>query len=710
MRGLRSVDQWKSALMALPEKSFFELLRSVLGNIKTPFSKQKLMNDLVALLSKPDIQKVIKVYIDEQDHKLIAAIALLDEPAAEDLESFFSGEISGAELHALLINLEERFILFRYKDDGVLRLALNPVLEGVLAPFIADTKLLFPSSTIEITGSTNNSIVSSRVLAAIFAFILGKEELLKTDKGLALKRKILDEAKKIFPGMDIDLAIRILVKLDLCRIEANYLVLNKEKIADYSNLSLIEKQSYWIAAMHLCQKESSESDFPDEDVFFRRRLRFIASLIQVYRTLVEPGKGYPEITLKRLRDLIKKDSRTEYRDAQLSLEAQFPQEELLVLMEKAGLLQKAGDCWTSSAVPYSPIADSTEPVIIMDSAFSIILLPEISFTDAIMLSAFCSVKECTESTVKFELTRTAAVRGFDEGMEAAAMLELLERLSGNRLDANIGWTIKEWESRYTEVSLYQGIILTLAEEHRYLAEAGPVSSLIQKILTPGVYLLSATDRTEAVKALQKAGIDIVAQPLATAESGGKRAGRSDLFGALSRTYNRDAYPRLEGASSHLKKALNFANDKESGEDAADAQGTEIRENFRKILEKMKLAKHEQDELHARIDRRLVLSKAQLEAKSLKYEKLEAKGLDYAGKSLIAKQAIDAGSLVEVTWPSPEGELNRIIGMPISLEKKEGDSILICRTGEGPEDAARVLRIPLRKISLLRRIKKSLFKE
>ena len=341
-------------------------------------------------------------------------------------------------------------------------------------------------------------------------------------------------------------------------------------------------------------------------------------------------------------------------------------------------------------------------VIIMDTAFSIVLLPEVSFNDAIMLGTFCSVKECMENSVSFELTRTSTVRGFDQGITSQTMLELLERLSGNRLDSNIGWTIKEWESRYAEVALHQGIVLSLADDRRYLAQAGPVSALIRKTLMPGVYLLSSTERAEAVRALQKAGVDIVAQP-PVSESGKRNIGRTSSLRSI-----RTAFPKLESLSQ--SKLLHSSPPPKDLPSTDPCEAASIRENFRVVLEKMRLAKHERDELLARIERRIVLSEAQLEAKSLRYEKLEARGLDFAGKALIAKQAIDAGSLVEVSWPGSNGELNQIVGIPQSLEKKDGDSIFVFRTGETSENSTRVLQIPLRKISLLRRIKQSLFKE
>jgi hypothetical protein len=328
----------------------------------------------------------------------------------------------------------------------------------------------------------------------------------------------------------------------------------------------------------------------------------------------------------------------------------------------------------------------------MDTALSFILYPEISFADALSLGEFCSVKDRNTAC----LTRESVVRGFDQGLKAAGMLELLEELSGNRLDPNLGWALKEWESRYDGVSLSQGIILTLAEDRRYLAEAWPVSTLIRKILAPGVYLLSCDEKAEASEALEKAGVDIVAQP---------KAGKN-LPGKQINSFQRTGLAK-ESPLSPLSP---------SGVESADMEpesAGSIQEKFRAVLEKMVLSKQEREELEARIERRLVLSESQLNGASVRYEKLEARGLDYAGKLSIAKQALATGSLLEIFW-SGRGAERRCVGVPQALEKKEGESILVIReSGDAPGDMGKEtenIRIPLGKISFIKRIKPSIFGE
>jgi hypothetical protein len=694
----RGIDEWKSALMTLPDGNFIELLRSVFGNFKTPFNKQLLLDDLFILLSRNEIRKTIAAYIDEQDHKIIATVAFLNEPAPGELKNFFAGEFSLAELDAMLTNLEERLIIYRFRKDGVHRFALNPVLEKLLEPYAANTQILFPSfpasdseNVEKINDAKTGLTVDSRILAAFIVFILDQDEPLKAEG--ELRKKVLDDGKKYFPNLDLDMAVRTVLCLGLLRNEGRGLLPNKEKITGYSDLPSCEIQAYWAAGVYLCLVEAEDNgtgDFPYD--FSGNRLRRVASFIHQYMLLLDTAFLYPETTLRRFMEFP--------GNTQAGMKINV--ETFLTVMEKTGLLEKVKSSGKNDHYRKSHGADTpgenSGPVIVMDTAFSFILYPEISFSGALALGAFCSLKEAAaygkgSDTVIFELTRESAVRGFDQGMSSKAMMEILNRLSLNRLDANLDWTLKDWERRYAGVSLYRGTILSLAEDRRYLAEAEPVVSLIRQTLVPGVYLLSSDDPNEAARALRKAGVDIVAQPPSHDKNAGFRVSSQHSFSRLGSAANESS--RMNPGSG---SPVTFPET-----EPADS----IKQKFYRVLDGMGVGKMEREELAARIERRLVLSEAQLEGASLKYERLEARGLDYVGKSVIAKDAIAARSMVEVSWPEPGGETGRVVGIPRTLEKKGGENILVVETNGFP---ANTFRIPLAKISLLRRIKQSIFVE
>jgi hypothetical protein len=300
------------------------------------------------------------------------------------------------------------------------------------------------------------------------------------------------------------------------------------------------------------------------------------------------------------------------------------------------------------------------------------------------------------------------------------MTELIDRLSGGRMDKNISWTLQDWETRYAAVSLYQGVVLTLAEDRRYLAGTEPLASLVIRTLAPGIYLLSIPEKAQAAEILKKAGVDIVAMeppvPYAGTPDGG--GGESEPGRGF---FPVPAYPfspvRKAGDLGGLRSGTGTL--PEIPPQNAGAEG--YKERFRGVLKKMDLPRAEREELAARIERRLIVSESQLAEASIRYEKLEARGLDYVGKAAIAKQAIASKSLLEVLWPHPGGGTNKALGVPEALEKQGGESVLILKplapedrsAGDSPpEETGRTesIRLPLGKISLLRRIKQSIFGE
>ncbi|GHU87478.1 helicase [Spirochaetia bacterium] len=751
----RSIEEWKSALMLLPDGSFFELMRSVFGNIKTPFNKQRLMEDLSAFLSRDEIRKTIALYIDETDARVIAAIAALQKPAPGELESFFAGELSYADLHDILLNLEERFILYRFREEGLAAhspgavcLALNPALEPVLAPFAADLSVIFPSSPLGEAAAMpeagtaavlapqpghgegsplapqpsprgEGSPLDDRLLAAIISFIPGEGLFFKNEGGI--RKKVLDSGSQLFPALDLELITGGLLTLGLFRIEGEGLVPDTSKLAAFKDLRSRDRLIYCAAGIY-CWAHETEGSPAAASHLFRNRIRSLAALIDQFLNLIDKDRAYPGQTLSRYWDLLDQEAGGNAGPA--ANRVHFFR--LLEGMEKTGLLRlSAAGYWTPGpgSAAHSSIANSNTasdaPMLAMDTAFSCIIYPGISFADALSLGSFALVRE-TGATVRFELTRESVIRGFDRGFTAAVMKDILNRLSGNRVPELLIWTLQDWAQRYAEVSLYEGIVLSLSEDRRYLAEAEPLASLITRTIAPGVYLLSADESREAAEALRKAGVDVFAQYKKQSRRGEGFAGNPDEFlnGAADR---HSPYPSPASLSRYYRSAdnplLQFAPPSAEASTKFSAEifdrRESLKEQFRTVLDKMKLPRIERDELAARIERRLVLSEAQLSGASLRYEKLEARGLDYVGKASIAKQAIASKSLVEVQWPHA-GAMRQSFGIPLALEKSEGESVLVInpveatdQDGASPGDT---IRIPLGKISLLRRIKKSIFGE
>jgi hypothetical protein len=697
----------------LPDNACFDLLRSVFGNIKTPFNKHHLLEKLSAFLSRREILDTIGAYINGDDHRLIAAIALLGEPVPAELEGFFTGEYSRAELHGMLLNLEERFIVYRFRDEGNYRISLNPLLEPVLSPFIADKSVLFPSFPLdEDPRNILRHPLDDRILAALIAFVAARGEAQGEffKAGGGIRKRIIDDGALIFPDMAIEALVDGLRCAGLLGADSARPVPEKRRLVSFGKLSFRERLEYLAAGIYADPKNGeavSQNAEAGSWYLYRGRVQSVARFIRRFTGLLERGRLYPRRTLFRLVEVLERDS------GGVVIQKV---ERFLAALETVGLLRAVPDSSGETAyaireqvreipdetVPRNaPAPPEDRPVIAMDAPFSCILYPEIGFSDAVNLAAFCECRE-TGAAVRFELTRESVVRGFNQGVTAEDMIGIMERLSLNAPDQNLCWTLKDWENRYSAVSLFQGTVLTLSEDRRYLAGTGMLSSLICRTLAPGVYLLAVADKDEAVRILQKAGVDIIAQPpsVLPKEDGGGAIARSSypstgVFGPIS-------------AAPFSAAGETPAPDPADREKAAEAQ----KERFREALRKSALSKGDQDELAARIERRQIVSESQLTGGLARHEKLEARNLDYAGKTLVARQAIASGSLVEVLRPSTDGGESRILGTPLALEKSGGETVLLlrplARDSSGRETPGPEMKIPLAKISLLRWIKQSIF--
>ena len=658
MSAFRSVEFWKSAVMNMPDNSFYELLRSVFGKIKTPFNKQQLLKDLEIFLLQKDIQKTIAAYINENDAKIITAVSIFDEPSPEDLERFFKDEFGNIQLHENIVNLEERFILYRYKNG----LELNPVLKPILAPITEDTSALFPVLSSKNTAKKIKSTVTlnDRILAGLLSFVFSWQEIYRREG--VLRKQTADAGKICFPGLDLQQTLGALQILGLFYRNGDKLLPNIKNFTDIALLPVRKRMLYCAAALLIYKEENH----------FQNKWQEINNLAPYYKTKVRQTAGFIHNFLETKNEMLLEE-KTLVK---------------LALIAKSRTKTDINIDHLIDAVKKVDLFDCEPPVergsITIDSGFSILVYPEINFADAVELAIFSNIKEAG-AVVQFELEKASVIRAFDNGISAQNIIDTINRLSAKKMPDTLIWNVKDWEKRHSEVSLKSGTVLTLSKDKHYLAQTMPLSAMINETLAPGVYLLNESVEEEAVAALNNAGIDIIAR------------NKNRTAASHQNTTTQNYFPDFPPSNSFSPKTqgIRTASKKEDC--------TVLINNFNTILEKMPVTKTERDELSARIDRRLILCEAQLKEANIRYEKLEARHMDYAGKQNIAKQAISQSSPVEVKWPGA-GKEKCIYGMPIALDKEESGLVLVVDSAEKNEK----IRIPLAKISLLRRIKKSIF--
>ncbi|MCL1991463.1 MAG: helicase-associated domain-containing protein, partial [Spirochaetes bacterium] len=506
----RPVAFWKSVMMTVPETAFFELVRSVFGKIKTPFNKQGLVNDLESFLSRDDVQKAAAAYIERQDAMVIAAVAALGEPAPGELESFFSGEMSYAELSGIIVNLEERFILYRLRDEarpgGAGHLALNPVLQKVLAPAAENLSLLFPSLPAEAAGgggAQKAALVDDRLFAALLSFASRGEVFLKNEG--EIRKKFIENGSVLFPGIDLQAFLGAFAAIGLLYVEDGKLLPSYARFSDFAALGRRGRLMWCAAGMAFYGQ--SQVPFGLLEHLAKMGVQNNVALAGRLLDSLEPERLYPEKTLKRLMDILLRDQGA---DA-----GKGDKERLLDALEKTGLLLSCpheggggGRLFRLGFAEGAGAVAEKNPTVVADSDFSFTLYPEISYEDAVALAQALDIRSAGTVT-RFEMTRESASRAFDRNIPAADITRLLQRLSAGRISDVFVWTVNEWEKRYGEVSLRTGLVLSLCEERRYLAGTKALAGLIRETLAPGLYLLHESAQGEAAAALAAAGVDMV---------------------------------------------------------------------------------------------------------------------------------------------------------------------------------------------------------
>ena len=109
------------------------------------------------------------------------------------------------------------------------------------------------------------------------------------------------------------------------------------------------------------------------------------------------------------------------------------------------------------------------------------------------------------------------------------------------------------------------------------------------------------------------------------------------------------------------------------------------EAMRTALEKMNLPVEKKEGLLERIQHKIILSPVQLRPDSVKYERIEAGGMDFSGKLHIVEGSISSNSMVELQFDD-----RVIVGVPLSVTKTGTDASVLMEVM--PEKTEKLLSI------------------
>ena len=693
-------EEWKRAMLELPDELFFSIMRTYLGEIRTPFHKPALVDRLANFLGHEETVRRIVAFIDDRDAVFITAVDLLGSPHITTLYSLFEEELDYFSFHGRLRNLQERLLVYhRRSDDGI---AVNPLLLPVLRHGVIRAPILFEYRHSEKEEDTEKSPrITETHLHALIAYLLIDDKLLKSDG--TLKKKSSDRLARVFSSEDggqelFHRLLRAATNLGLLERRESRIIPKRRALDAFAEMPReVRTSALWAAAFDGGQEASGReiSSLPPRELYRRSRL---------LRSVLDSMPNRTVFTFSGLRRLIRVCTINAGMDGRYLPVRPEEMVELGLLEERdEGVSLAFG---TRRELEASPI----ERPILIQPDFSVTVQPPVDFPTGVRISELFDIRNY-DIYPRYELTKYSYTRARSHRFTYEELIAFIEEHSENEPPHNIVMTIKAWERAFSGVSLYEGIILEVDEERSHLVDHTPgLQEHILHSFGGGLYLLDPSTVDEWTRALEKSGIEPV-PPIhrpgsetraETAQQPGPPLASiyaAELRNELREDESDEARSPLSAAPGSPSRHPAFS----SAQEKLDAD--ELYEELRRAAEPLSLSENQRRELQQYIDHKLLLFPEQVGRHMLSDETTEARGIDYSGKVRIVEQSVSHEfDLLEIVQRMPAGKPKRMLLRPERLERGEKELYLNGR--ELPH--GEVQRIPVGKISYVKRWKSSLF--
>lgn len=669
---MNSMNHWADAFEAMPEEQFFKLIRLYLGEVQTPYNKQRLISQLASFIKNAENTQSILSYLDKKDITFLTAIYLIPNVSQQTLLDFFSG-IGISDFYATLSNLSERLIIYSTKDkysDNVCY-HINPILFEPLKPYLS-IESIFPEHKIENHFVEDSFCLSQNFLAAFISYIRINKIGCKNDG--TIKKNDFTKLEEIFLEQIcyLQLLVNAFLNLSLLKDDGKSFILNNSRIEEFAKLSQFEQYSLLCVAS--CCHFSREglrkyaqllmnvlNSIPEEGFSAKEVLRLLvlASTQKENKSSFGTKSRFSQI-LEQTK--IKEQSENSNQESNVSanlFEVMIESAISFGLLTFSGTTENGTKIYKKNKLPeLIPITDNIPKVLNIDSSFTVTLMPGLSLDSLLPLLSFISIKKSGIVT-EFEITRQSISVGFDEGWNPNSIFSELEKFINYDLPQNLKINVLEWYKSYNSARLFSGYVLKVTDSNIAIAENNPkIKKYIKEKLAEGIYLLDISIDSDIKTFIKDSGLDFLGK-IQQAEPSPENLSFPKLFENPSVLISLE-----ETLKSSNKKILNV---KESHQKI-----TKLEE----LVKQKEISQQQKESLLYKISNRLILSENQLNSTSIRTEILEADGMDFAGKNHLIEVAIKEDDMMELTFPSGNSSgFFTIVGKPLKIVKKVGESIV-----------------------------------
>lgn len=677
------INRWAEAISSLPDKQFFNTMRLYLGEIKTPYNKQRLTHQLAAFIKSPEHINSLLTLLDRFDVTVLTAISLIPNTSQDTLVNFFHTEYSITEIYAEIINLTERLVIYKEKSDtGKEFIKINPLIRENLLPYL-DSKLIFPDY-VPVTFSNEDIFsISPNLLAAFITYIRIRGISCKSDG--TIKKNDKNRLEEIFPGKEnfIQLLMNAFVNLSLVyeTEDGKGYKIELARIRKFAELS--ELQQYTLlcaAAVSRFSKEGLKKEAQllidcltsiPENGLSRDSILRLAFLVG---TFTEDGNALAHKSrFSRILEAARQEAGAEPEQNAELLDRMIDCAVEFGLLRKTGKTEDDIDLYvsakelfpsdtysstlTNDSLSSTSSIHQSPKVLNIDSTFTVTLLPGLKLKELIPLTDFMLVKKCGVVT-EFEITRQSVSEGFDNSITPEIIFERIENNSYYEIPQNLKINITEWYNSYSSAKLYYGYILKVTDNNITFVEKNPnIQKYIKEKLTEGIYLLNIPAGTDISDFISESSLEFLGNV--------KTSHTKSEFSTFPLLRNGHKPAVLESKKNLERKQTSIS------------EADKLLKNLKACLQKMDMDMHIKESLEYRISNRLILSENQLKKASVRTEILEADGMDFAGKVHLIEAAVKDEDLMEIQMPDSDGSGNffTIMGHPLGISKQPGEAVM-----------------------------------
>ena len=667
MQNMQEMKNWTDYITSLPDEKFFYIMRLYLGEIKTPFNKLRLTEQLASFVRTKQNLETIVALLDETDVKFLTVINLIPGITQETLQNFFEDEFSLSLILSKLSNLSDRLLVYTTKKQysEEIHYRINPLVIEEVKPYL-NPEIIFEDPVLEHSYLDTPFILTPNFIAAFLSYINISGCGLKADG--KFKKNDVTNLELIFGEKTncLQFLVSAFVNLGLVHEGEKTLTVDEKKFQLFSDLPELQQYVFLAIAsvMRLSRdglKKQSQlladtlASVPECGVTkrtFLRMAQFIAG---------RSSEDMPVKTVSRFSEMLNR-MKNESEGGSISdsvslMDSVFDAAVEFGLLSLHGESEKGENVYIQGVCTDNVYTFCGEKpkVININAASSVTLLPGLSLKNLLPFTFFMQAVKCSTVT-EYEITRKSVSAGFDKGYTLEGIKKILSDYASFELPQNLIFNLDEWHNAYSSAVLYKGYVLKVSPENISLVENNPSLSVhVSEKLAEGIYLLDLPLEENPAAFIKGSGLDFMGR-VKTVEK------EAEVF-SLPRISRGNIFTFGKGDGTYIE--------------VSDEKSFQEEERLIKKLEESDFNEQQIESLQARIRNHLIVSESQLVSTSVRSEILNADGIDFHGKIHLIDTAIKNNDILELVLPKPDGSDGEIVVLvhPLKVIKNEGEAVL-----------------------------------